>query len=78
MTHTKAFLKLKQAKPNNQQVKACFKNMEGIKVKETISTFHDRDTKELLIDLEKQLIRLGNCYDLFKEGRWKPLAQLGG
>ena len=67
MTHMKAILKLKQAKPNDQQVKASFKNAEGIEVKEMISTFHDRDSKELLIDLEKELIRLGNCYNLFKQ-----------
>jgi hypothetical protein len=28
--------------------------------------------------LEKELIRLGNRYGLFKDGTWKPLAQLGG
>ena len=61
-----------------QQVKVTFKNAEGVKVKETISTFHDGDAKELLIDLEKELIRLGNCYDLFKDRKWKPFMQLRG
>ena len=78
MTHMKAILKLMQAKPNDQQVKASFKNAEGVEVKEMIGTFCDRDAKEILINLEKELIRLGNCYDLFKDGKWKPLAQLRG
>jgi hypothetical protein len=43
-----------------------------------ISTFCNGDAKELLIDLEKDLIRLRNRYDLFKDGKWKPLAQLRG
>ncbi len=77
-THTKAILKLKQAKRKDQQVKASFKNAEGVEVKETVNTFRDGDAKELLIELEKELIRLGNCYDLFKDGKWKLLAQLGG
>ena len=68
-THTKAILKLKQAKPNNQQVKASFKNVEGIEVKETISIFCNGDAKELLINLEKQLIRLQSRYNLFKDGK---------
>ena len=73
-----AVLKLKQAKPNDQQVKASFKNVEGIEVKEMIRTSHSGDENELLIDLEKELIRLRNHYDLFKDGKWKPLMQLWG
>ena len=75
---TKVILKLKQVKPNDQQVKALFKNDDGTKTKETVSIFRDGDAKELLIELEKQLIRLGNRYDLFKDGGWRVLAQLGG
>ena len=70
MARSKVILKLKQA---NQQVKTSFKNADGIKTKETVSTFCNGDEKELLIELEKQLIQLGNRYDLFKEGRWKAL-----
>jgi hypothetical protein len=51
MTQKKAILKLKQVKPNDQQVKATLKIAEGVKVKETISTFRNGDAKELLINL---------------------------
>jgi hypothetical protein len=40
---------------------ATFKNVEGIEVKETVSTFCDGDVNKLLINLEKELIRFRNC-----------------
>jgi hypothetical protein len=54
----KAVLEFKQAKPNDQQFKATFKNAEDIEVKETINTICNGEAMELLIDLEKELIRL--------------------
>ena len=51
---------------------------EGVEVKELVFTFRDGDPKELLIEMEKQLLKLWNCYALFNEGKWKQLCQLGG
>lgn len=59
-------------------IEASFKNSEGNAVKEMIYTFHNGDPPELLIDLEKQLLKLGYCYDLFETGKWKVLGQIRG
>lgn len=75
---TKAILKIKRAKRNEHQVKATFEDSAGNEVKEMIYTFSDGDPKELLIDCEKQLLKLGDRYELFNDGKWKALCQLGG
>jgi hypothetical protein len=58
--------------------KASFKDNEGNDVKEYIHTFRDGDPPELLIEFEKQLLKLGDRYDLFENGSWKILCQIGG
>ena len=55
--HTKAILKIKQAKENDRQIKATFTDSEGNQVKELILTFRDSDPGELLLELEKQLLK---------------------
>ena len=76
--HPKCIFLLKKAKSNERQIKATFTDSTGKEIKELIPTYSDGDRKELLIELEKQLIKLGNRYDLFSEGKWKVLGQIGG
>ena len=76
--HTKVILKIKQANKNDRQIKATFTNNEGNQVKELIPTFRDSDPGELLLELEKELLKFGSRYDLFQYGRWKLLGQIGG
>ena len=76
--HTKAILKIKQADENDRQIKATFTDNEGNQVKELIPTFRDSDPGELLLELEKELLKFGSRYDLFQDGRWKLLGQIGG
>ena len=75
---SKAILKIKRARRREHTIKASFKDNEGNEVKEYIHTFRDGDPPELLIEFEKQLFTLGDRYDLFKNGRWKVLCQIGG
>jgi hypothetical protein len=63
---------------NNRYVKANFTDSKGKEAKELIQTFQDSDPGDLLIVFEKQLIKLGACYEIFKEGKWEVLGQLGG
>ena len=75
---SKAVLKIKRAKPNEHQVKATFEDDEGEEVEEMVQTFRDGNPKELLIKLEKELVKLGDRYELFNEGKWKKICRLGG
>ena len=75
---SKAILKIKRAKRSEHQVKATFEDDEGDAVKEMVQTFRDGDPKELLIELEKELLKLGDRYELFNDGKWKKLCRLGG
>ena len=77
-SQSKATLKIKRTNRNKHMIEASFKNCEGNDVKEMIYTFRDGDPPELLIDLEKQLLKLGDRYDLFETGKWKTLGQIGG
>ena len=72
-----AILNIKQSKLNELKIKASVTDSKGCKVKEMISNFRDGDAKELFIDHEKKLLRLGLHYDLFRYGRWRQLAQIG-
>ncbi|KAL3778851.1 hypothetical protein HJC23_001462 [Cyclotella cryptica] len=63
---------------NDRQIKATFIDSEGNQVKELIPTFRDSDPRELLLKLEKELLKFGSHYDLFQDGRWKLLGQIGG
>jgi hypothetical protein len=75
---SRAILKIKRAHRSEHTVKASFKDSEGNDVKEPVYTFHDGDQLELLIEFEKQLLELGDRYDLFENGKWKMLCQIGG
>jgi hypothetical protein len=74
----KAVLKIRQATENNRYDKATFTDSKGKEAKELIQTFWDSDPGKLLIEFEKQVLKLGARYELFKEGRWKVLGQVGG
>jgi hypothetical protein len=76
--HPKCIFLLKKATSNERQIKATFTDSTGKEIKELIPTCSDGDRKELLIELEKQLIKLRNRYDLFSEGKWKVIGQIGG
>ena len=76
--HTKAILKIKQADENDRHIKATFTDNEGNQVKELVPIFRDSDPGELLLELEKELLNFGSRYDLFQDGRWKMLSQIGG
>ena len=71
-------IKIKQADENDCQIKATFTNNKGNQVKDLISTFRDSDLGELLLKLKKELLKFGSHYDLFHDGRWKLLGQIGG
>jgi hypothetical protein len=75
---TKAILKIKQADENDRHIKATFTDNEGNQVKELVPIFRDSDPGELLLELEKELLNFGSRYDLFQDGRWKMLSQIGG
>ena len=75
---SKAILKIKHAHRSEHTIKASFKDSEGNDVKEFIYTFRDGDPAELLVEFEKQLLAIGDRYDLFENGRWKVLCQIGG
>jgi hypothetical protein len=66
------------SKLNEHTVKATFTNIAGREVKENIHTFRDGQPGELLIEVEKQLLKLGNRYKLFQDGKWEELCELGG
>ena len=78
MSQSKALLKIKRAKQNEHKIKASFKDSEGNDIKEMVYTFRDGDPPELLFELEKQLLKLGDRYNLFEGGRWTVLCQIGG
>ena len=63
-SQSKATIKIKRTNRNKHMIKSSFKNSEG-DFKEFIYTFCDGDPPELLIDLEKQLLKLSDCYNLF-------------
>jgi hypothetical protein len=66
-----AILEIKHAHQSEHTIKASFKDNKGSDIEEFIYMFCDSDPAELLIELEKQLIKLGNRYDLFENGRCK-------
>ena len=77
-SQSKAILKIKRAKRNEHTIKASFRDSEGNDIKELIYTFRDGDPAELLLEMEKQLLKFGDRYDLFEGGWWKVLCQIGG
>ncbi|KAL3787430.1 hypothetical protein HJC23_001827 [Cyclotella cryptica] len=78
MCQLNALLKNKRAKQNKHKIKASFKDSKGNDIKEMIYTLRDGDPPELLFELEKQLLKLSDRYDLFERGRWKDLCKIGG
>jgi hypothetical protein len=72
-------LKIKIAQSNEHKIKASFTD-DTIQeeVKELIYTYVDDQPKELHLQLELQLIKLGDQYDLFEYRDWKLLSQIGG
>ena len=78
MSQSKAILKNKRVKRNEHTIKASFRDSEGNVIKELIYTFCDGDLAELLLEMEKQLLKFGDCYDLLDAGWWKVLCQIGG
>ena len=78
MRQSKAILKIKHACQRKHTIKASFKDNEGNNVKEYVHMFCNGNPPELLIEPEKQLLTLGDCCDLFENGRWKVLCQIGG
>jgi hypothetical protein len=74
----KAFLKIKHASQNKHAIKASFKDSKGNDIKELIYAFHDGYPAEFHFEVEKQLFKLGDCYNLFKIRKWKVLGQIRG
>eukprot|EP00956_Cyclotella_meneghiniana_P034780 scaffold108161_cov35-Cyclotella_meneghiniana.AAC.1 len=64
---------MKQSRPNEHKIKATFTNSAGDKVKELLQTYSDSDPKDLLIELEKELIRIAKRYGMFSDGSWEQL-----
>ncbi len=74
-THCNVILRFRPSKLNETQISATFKDAEKNKVKEYINIFQEGDPKENLITLFKQVIDLGDLYDLWK-GLFKTLCQV--
>jgi hypothetical protein len=74
-TQSDVILKFKPSKLNETQISAVFKDADDNKVKEYINIFEEGDPKENLLSLFKQLINLGDLYDLWG-GSLKTLCQI--
>ena len=57
---TNVILKIKSAKSNEHKIKATFTDGSGQEVKELIYMYKDGDPKELLLQLEMQVLKLGD------------------
>ena len=68
-------LRFKPSKLNETQISATFKDADENQVKEFINIFQEGDPKENLINLFKQIIDLGDLYDLWKDS-FKTLCQV--
>ena len=75
---TKAIMRMKRSKKNEHTIKATFTDSAGNEVKELIQTYSDGDPKDLLIEAEKQMVKLGSRYNLFNNGEWEQLIQTFG
>ena len=64
--------------PRQDKIKETFKDEEGNDIKEYIYTFRDGDPAKFLVEFEKQLLTIGDRYNLFENGRWKVLCQIRG
>jgi hypothetical protein len=74
-TQSNVILRFKPSKLNETQISAIFKDADENKVKEYINIFQEGDSKENLIILFKQLIDLGNLYNLWGSSM-KTLCQV--
>ncbi len=74
-TQSDAILRFRPSKLNETQISAIFKDADEKEVKEYINIFQEGDPKENLITLLKQVIDIGNLYDLWK-GSFKTLCQV--
>ena len=70
-------MRMTKSAPRHDTIKESFKDEDENKIKEYIDTYNDGDHTENLLVLEKQLLCLGTCYNLFEEGRWKKLCCIG-
>ncbi len=61
---------------NEHKIKATFTDDTIQEEKELIYTYVDDQPKELHLQLESQLIKLGDRYDLFENRDWKLLGQI--
>jgi hypothetical protein len=74
-TQSNVILKFKPSKLNKTQISAIFKDADNNEVKEYINIFQEGDSKENLVSLFKQLINLGDLYDLWGSSM-KTLCQI--
>ncbi len=74
-TQSNMILRFKPSKLNETQISATFKDADKNEVKEYINIFQEGDPMENLVTLFKQVIDLGNLYDLWK-GSFKTLCQV--
>ncbi len=74
-TQSNVILRFRPSKLNETQISATFKYADKNEVKEYINIFQEGDPKENLITLFKQVIDLGNLYDLWKDS-FKTLCQV--
>ena len=63
-------------KPNESKLKAKFTDDDEEEVEEVVQVFHEGDKDYNLIVLMKQIIELGDTYDLWTGGKTKKLAQV--
>ena len=59
---SKCTLSYKTSQPNSFTVTAKFKDASDDEVKETVHSYKDGDSKDLLIELQKRIIALGDRY----------------
>ncbi len=73
-TQSDVILRFKPSKLNETQISATFKDADKNEVKEYINIFQEGDPKENLVALFKQVIDLGDLYDL-RKGSFKLCAK---
>ncbi len=74
-TQSNVILRFKPSKLNETQISATFKDADENKVKEFINIFQQGDPNKNLVTLFKQVIDLGNLYDLWRCS-FKTLCQV--
>jgi regulatory protein YycI of two-component signal transduction system YycFG len=72
---TDCVLHFKDPKPNDESIKAKFKEPNGAKVSKQSRGWKIGDNKATLIALMNRLVSLGDMYEMWEDGKSKKLCQ---